>query len=383
METLAPELRDACVRAIVNLALVTGNVGKPSAGIYPLFSGANEQGARDVGCVPDYLPGGRRQLEKAWGVELPEGDGLSLKEIAPAVREGRVKALILFGDPRDFANGELADFVEAAKGLEFLVVQGAFADDLTEIADVVLPSATFAEVSGTYTNLERRVQLLRPVLVPKDEEDADWRIISRIARRMGADGFDHQDAESVFDEITGLVINYGGITYERLRSGGLQWPCLAADMADTPFLYAGGGNAHKANLVSMTLAAHHPHSDVDYPYLLARGRVLHQSDRTMEIRKAGKRNEIRRHEVLELHEDDATTIGVEAGDWVEVVSAGRSVRGVVQLSSPHKGLIATTALFGQLISELDASSEPDPMLKVEGLPLVPVRVEKVAEEAAD
>jgi formate dehydrogenase alpha subunit len=383
LETLAPELRDACVRAMVNLALVTGNVGKPSAGIYPLFSGANEQGARDVGCVPDYLPGGRRQLENAWGVELPEGDGLSLKEIAPAVREGRVKALIVFGDPRDFANGELADFVEAAKGLEFLVVQGAFADDLTKIADVVLPSATFAEVNGTYTNLERRVQLLRPALAPKDEEDADWRIISRIARRMGAEGFDHPDAESVFDEITGLVINYGGITYERLRSGGLQWPCLAADMADTPFLYAGGSHAHKANLVGMTLADHHPHSDVEYPYLLARGRVLHQSDRTMEIGKSGKRNEIRRHEVLELHEDDASTIGVEAGDWLEVVSAGDSVRGVVQLSSPHRGLIATTALFGQLISELDASSEPDPMLKVEGLPLVPVRVEKVAEEAAD
>ena len=246
-----------------------------------------------------------------------------------------------------------------------------------------MPSATFAEVNGTYTNLERRAQLLRPALAPKDEEDADWRIISRIARRMGAEGFDHDDAESVFDEITGLVINYGGITYERLRSGGLQWPCLTADMADTPFLYAGGDNAHKANLVSMSLAAHHPHNDVDYPYLLARGRVLHQSDRTMEIGKTGKHNEIRRHEVLELHEDDASTIGVEAGDWVEVVSAGNSVRGVVQLSSPHRGLIATTALLGQLISELDASSEPDPMLKVEGLPLVPVRVEKVAEEAAD
>ena len=391
LETLAPELRDACVRAIVNLALVTGNVGKPSAGIYPLYTGANEQGARDVGCVPDYLPGGRpqadeegrREVEKAWGVELPAGRGLPLKEIAPAVRDGRVKALIVFGDPRDFANGELSDFVDAARGLEFLVVQDSFSSDVTKIADVVLPSATFAEMSGTYTNLERRVQLLRPALAPRGDEDADWRIISQIAQRMGADGFDHLDAESVFEEVTGLVTNYGGMTFERLRSGGLQWPCLAVDMADTPLLYAGDGNGHKARLVGMTLADHQPHSDPEYPYLLAKGRVLHQADRTMEIGKSGKRNQIRRDEVLELHEDDARALGVEAGDWVEVVSAGNAVRGVVQLTSPHKGLIATTALFGQLISALDASKEPDPMLKVEGLPLMPVRVEKVAEEAAD
>jgi predicted molibdopterin-dependent oxidoreductase YjgC len=200
---------------------------------------------------------------------------------------------------------------------------------------------------------------------------------------MGAAGFDHQDAESVFDEINGLVRNYGGMTFERLRSGGLQWPCLAVDMADTPLLHADDGGGHKLKLVRMTLAEHQPHGDPEYPYLLAKGRVLHQSDRTMEIGKSGKRNQIRRDEVLELHEDDARALGVEAGDWVEAVSAGNTVRGVVQLTSPHKGLIATTALFGQLVSELDASKEPDPMLKVDGLPLVPVRVEKVAEEAAD
>jgi len=125
LETLAPERRDACVRALVNLALVTGNVGKASAGLYPLYPGANEQGSKDVGCVPDYLPGyrpvsddaARRFFQKAWDADLPSGEGLALKEIADGVRRGRIKALQIIGDSPNFTNGELGDFIEALKGL--------------------------------------------------------------------------------------------------------------------------------------------------------------------------------------------------------------------------------------------------------------------------
>ena len=390
LETVAPDLRDACVKGLVNLSLVTGNLGKPSSGLYPLYSGANEQGAKDVGCVPGYLPGyrpvsdqdARSLVQRAWdGADVPAGEGLSIKDITPAIEDGRVKALLIIGDSPNFTNGELGEFIEALKRLEFLVVQDTFASELTEIADAVLPSATFAEKSGTYTNMERRVQLLRPVLGAKGDEDADWRTLSQIARRMGAGGFDHEDAEAVFDEANNLVAIYGGISYERLQAGGLQWPCLAADMEDTQVLYLDQRNSHKARLQLMEMPDAPEHSDPDYPFLLARGRTLHQADRTMEIGVAGKRNVVERDEVLELHEDDAQTLGVAEGEWVEVVSAGGRVRGIVQLSSPQKGLISTTTLFGQLAVELDASEEADPMLKVETLPLVPVRVERVVEEA--
>ena len=390
LETLAPELRDACVRAIVNLALVTGNVGKPSAGIYPLIPGANEQGSRDVGCLPDYLPGygrlddgARQPIEQAWGTALPATQGISVRGIAGAIKDGRIKAMMIVGDSGNFANGELGDVIEALEHLEFLVVLDSFTSEASGLADAVLPSATFAEKDGTYTNLERRVQLLRPALGAKGDEEADWRSISQIARRMGASGFDHQNAKSVFDEITSLVTTYGGITFERLGSRGLQWPCLAVDMADTPMLYGGDGNDLKAHLSAMSLVDPQRHGDTEYPYLLARGRMLHQSDRTMEIALEGKRNHVRRDEVVELHTTDAEAMGVAEGKWIEVVSARDRLRGVAQLSSPHKGLIATTALFGELASALDASEDADPVLKFEGLPLVPVRVERVAEEAAD
>jgi anaerobic selenocysteine-containing dehydrogenase len=154
-------------------------------------------------------------------------------------------------------------------------------------------------------------------------------------------------------------------------------------MADTPMLFAEEGNDYRAKLVKMELVEAPSHTDSDYPYLLAKGRVLHQSDRPMEISLLGKRNQIQRDEIVEIHSDDAATIGVQAGEWVEVVSERERQRAVVSLSSPHPGLVATTALFGNLASELDASKEPDPMASVEGLPLVPVRVEKIEAEAAD
>ena len=392
LETLAPHLRDACARVLVNLAMITGNVGKPSAGLYPLFPGANEQGSRDVGCVPDYLPGyhpvddenTRNQLQQAWGGGKPPSEaGLGIRDIVPTIGQGHLKVLLVVGNSPNFTNGEMGDFIKALEGLEYLVVQDTFASELTEIADAVLPSATFAEKDGTYTNMERRVQLLRPALGPRGDEEADWRTICQIARRMGAEGFDHQDAESVFDELNNLVDIYGGMSYQRLQSGGLQWPCLAADMADTPILYADEDEAHKARLFRMTMPDVPAHSDADYPLLLARGRLLHQADRTMEIGEDARRNAIQRDEIIELHEEDARALDVSEGEWVEVVSARERLRGVVRLSAPHKGLISTTGLFGKLATELDRSEEPDPMLKVEGLPLLPVRVERLAEAAAD
>jgi len=200
---------------------------------------------------------------------------------------------------------------------------------------------------------------------------------------MGAQGFDHEKAEAVFDEINNLVEIYGGVSYRRLQSGGLQWPCLAADMADTPVLYEAGGEDRKSRLASMTLPHETARRDTDYPFLLAKGRVLHEADRTIQIVVEGKRSVIQRDELLEFHEDDARDLGLTGGEWVDLVSSRERVRGVGRRSGPQRGRRSTTALFGQLASQLDRSDAPDPMLKVQGLPLLSVRVERLAEEAAD
>ena len=390
LETLAPELRKDCVVALVNLALATGNLGKPSSGLFPLFPGANEQGSKDLGCSPDLLPGygavsaerDRARFQKTWDAEIPSGEGLPLTEIAEAIRRSQIKALHIVGDSPNFTNGELGGFLEAIKGLDFLVVQDAFPSELTERAEVVLPSATFAEKDGTYTNLERRVHLLRPALGPKGDEDADWRIICQIATRMGAKSFAYQSADAIFDEINDLVGLYGGITYGRLQSGGVQWPCLAVDMVDTPVLYANSLKVSKARLGEMKLFEPSAHDDPAYPFLLARGRVLHQPEREVTLLKADGRNTASREEIIEMHEADAHDLGIAEGDWVEIAFSDGAIRGVARLSGPQQGLLSTTTLFGQLITELERSKEPDPMLKVPGLPLVHARIEKLSTAAA-
>ncbi len=391
LETVAPELRDGCVKALASLALVTGNVGRPHTGLFPLYPGANEGGARDVGCVPGYLPGyepvsdpaARSKFEQVWGATLPSAAGLGIRELTAAIRDGQVRSMLISGNSVNFNNGELADFTGALKELDFLVVVDTFASELTDLADVVLPASTFADKDGTYTNLERRVQVVRPAVGSRGDEEADWRILSRIARQMGASGFDHQSTQEVFDEICDLVEIYGGLSYRRLEGGGLQWPCLAADMADTPVLYASDGLDHKARLQAMSMPEVPVHSDEAYPLLLATGRLLHDADRPMEIELVGKRNEVRRHDVIELHPEDAGPLGVTDGEWIEVASTKSTLRGVAQLTSPQKGLVATTSLFGQMATQLDSSDLPDPMLRVDGLPLVPVRVDRVEEAAAD
>ena len=391
LETVTPEVREDCVRALVNLALATGNIGKPSTGLFPLFPGANEQGSKDVGCSPHHLPGhrpvsdqkARRRFQEAWNAEIPSAEGLAVREVTRGIKEGRIKALHVIGDSPNFTNGELGDFLGAAKDLEFLVVQDCFANELTEAADVVLPSTTFAEKEGTYTNLERRVQLLRPALGPKGDEEADWRIICQIATRMGAQGFEYASAEAIFDEINDLVDEYGGISFRRLQSGGLQWPCLAADMVDTSVLYAEGYEIGKPRAGAMQLSEAPLQHDPEYPFLLATGRVLHQPEREMEIVKVDGRNEGRRDEILEMHERDARRAGISAGDWVEVLSRTGSFRGIARLSSPQQGLVSATTLFGGLITELERSKDPDPMMKLPGLPLVPVRLVRLSPEAAD
>ena len=390
LETLPKGMRESCSRALVNLALVTGNVGRKSSGLYPLRTGGNEQGSQDVGCAPNLLPGHRpieseqhrQRFTRAWSSNVPETPGIGVREVSQAVESGLVKALHLVGDSPTYSSGDLPGFMEAVDSADFVVAHATFSNQITENADVVLPSLTFAERSGTYTNLERRVQLLRPALGAKGDADADWRIISQIARRMDGVGFDYTQEEQIFDELNNLVSIYGGITYGRLEAGGLQWPCLAADMADTPILYEETLESNKPRLAAMSLEVAEAHEDEEYPLLLAHGRVLHQPEEELEIIQIDGRNAISREEAIQIHPEDAADLGIKAGEWVEAVSARGRAAGIADLTSPQRGLVSITTLFGDLATALSKSDEPDPMLNVPTLPLIPVRLAHLAAQAA-
>ena len=390
LETLAPELREDCVRALANLSLVTGNLSKPSTGLYPLFLGANEQGSKDVGCQPEYLPGyqavgdddARGRLGQAWSANLPVEAGVGIRELTEAIESGRVKALHVIGDSPNFTNGELGEFIEAASKLDFLLVQDVFPNELTDIADVVLPSMTFADRDGTYTNIERRVQLLNPALGPKGDEDADWRILCQIAKRIGAEGFDYPSAEAVFDEFAGLWEPYGGISYSRLRRETLQWPCPASDTPGTTVLYEEYLQSNKIALAPMTFVEPPVHTDEVHPFVLARGRVLNQPERSPSIQEVRGRNLIERDDTVVVHPGDAAALGINDGDEVHVMYEGGGFYGRASLGDTQRGLLSVTTLFGQMITDIERDRSPDPMLKIDGLPLVAASIVKVAVGAA-
>ena len=409
LDNLPPGLRGDCVTMLVNLALLTGNVGKPGAGLYPMRRGTNEQGAYDVGCLPGRLPGyrrvdapdDRRALEELWGAPIPSDPGMGLAELTDGGRELRLKAAYIIGDSPNLDGALDAGPLSA---LDFLLVQDAFLTPLAQRADVVLPRVTFAEKDGTFTNLERRVQRLRPAhpLPPGSQARPEGWVISELARRMGAAGFDYASPAAVWDEIARAAPFYGGISYRRLETEGalvlrtlpespqptqalysgrqergLQWPCPTPASKGTPTLYEDGFAHRPAEIVTPRLRDEVRRDNPEYPLWFVPGRVLLQQEREMSIVK-GKRNRIEREEWVELNPQDAAAWGIAEGDKVAVETAEGRLPGVARFAdSIPLGVVASTALFGQLAIEMQASDRPDPAARLPGLDIQPARLLKV------
>ncbi len=403
-----------CARAIVDLALVTGNLGKSNAGIYPLRPGTNDQGSWDVGCVPNMLPGyinvedqeGSATIQTFWNVDLPKQPGVGLLHATSSISEGIIRSMLVVGDSPSFSDGSIGDLPSAVKDLEFLVVQDSFMSALAESADVVLPSVTFAEKEGTYTNIERRVQPLRNVLsVDGNSSMPDWWVTCQIARAMNASGFDYHCAAQILDEISTVVSSYSGIAYQSLLSkegvmqpavmpsfpipsqlypsldghnDGIQWPTTGENGDGTSTLYMDSFYDGKASLLPININDGRLVATEEHPFLLIPGRVLHQPQRDMDVVEEGRKNYIRRDEILELNVEDANELGFSEDAWIEIKSPTKSIVAKARRSDKiRKGTVAMTSLFGEVITELEASTAPDPMSRVDALRIVPVKLEKV------
>ncbi len=242
-------------QAAINLALVTGRVGKRSCGVHFLGEKANSQGAVDMGLSPDLLPGfnrmddeaAREKIAKLWDAPLPEGKGLSAREMLAKAESGDIRGLYVVGEnPLESYPGR-AQVEKALTSLEFLVVQDMFMTSTAKLAHAVLPVASFAEKSGTYTSTDRRVQRLTPAL-KNTAVKSDLEIFTALAAMMGKPSLTYAGPERVMEEIAGLVEVYAGITYGRLGTRGLVWPCVDAEDPGKELLYEGGFPGGKARL---------------------------------------------------------------------------------------------------------------------------------------
>ena len=302
-----------CVLSLVNLSLVTGNIGKIGAGIYPMRQGANEQGASDVGCVPDRLPGYRRvsnpedrqALEALWDTSIPDVPGLGLTTIIESAAAGQIKSMFLIGDSPNFTNGKLGDGLSALDKLEFLVVCDSFMSPTAQRADVVLPRATFAEKDGTYTNLERRIQRLKPGRkLPEGGARPEWQVICDVAHKMGAPGFIQASPSETMDEIARVAPMYVNVSYRNLANQGglvfktdlkspqptqmlyasredlgLQWP-VDNNGKGTGILFEDGFKLRRAEPITPAFVLAENASGTDFPLWFVPGRVLLQQERT-------------------------------------------------------------------------------------------------------
>lgn len=377
------------VMAIANLAMLTGNIGKPSSGVNPLRGQNNVQGACDMGALPNVYTGyqsvtdekARAKFENAWGVKLPAAPGLTLTEIFHAMAEGKIKAAYLIGENPLLSDPDAGHVKKALEHLEFFVVEDIFLTETAQLAHVVLPAASFAEKEGTFTNTERRVQRVRKALEPVGQSKPDWEIVSEIARKMGGKGFDYASAQEIFEEIARLTPSYAGITYARLeKEGGLQWPCPTEDHPGTRILHQGSFTRGKGRFAPLAYRPSAEGPDAEYPFILTTGRSpFHYHTGTM-TRKVRGLNALAPEEKVWIHPADARSLGIADGDRVRVTSRRGTIQAMARITDeiPEK-VVFMTFHFAEASANLLTNPMVDPVAKIPEFKVCAVRVEKAAQ----
>jgi formate dehydrogenase alpha subunit len=374
------------VKAVANLALLTGQIGKPFTGVNPLRGQNNVQGACDMGALPNVFPGYqkvddpkvRKRFEKAWGCKLSKSPGLTLTEIFEAVREGKIKALYIMGENPVITEADVTSTEEAISRLDLFVVQDLFLTETAKLADVVLPAASFAEKDGTFTNTERRVQRIRKAIEPLGNSRSDWMIICDIARQMGAPGFDVDGPEQIFDEIRQVVPSYGGITYERIDNQGLQWPCPDTRHPGTPYLHKDTFGTPNG-LGKLSPISYIPSAETtsrEYPLILTTGRSIFHYHSTLSRKVAGL-NVLGGGEYVEINPEDAALLEIEDGENVKVVSKRGTIWAKAKVSRiTPPGVVSMTFHYDETRTNILTHGALDPEAKIPELKVCAVKIER-------
>jgi formate dehydrogenase major subunit/formate dehydrogenase alpha subunit len=308
------------VRAIADLALLTGNLGRPGTGVNPLRGQNNVQGGCDMGALPNVLTGYqpvadaavRAKFAAAWGVPaLPDKPGLTATAAMNAAAEGGpTKAFFNLGENPMLSDPDQGHVRRALDKLDFLVVQDIFPTETTALADVVLPAACYAEKDGTFTSTERRVQRVRQAIDPPGEARADWQILGALAAAAGYGGMHYRSASAVMDEIAALTPQYGGIAYDRLEPFGLQWPCPDRRHPGTPVLHIDIFSRGRGRFRPVDFQPPVEMPDAEYPFLLTTGRTyFHWHTGTM-TRRSHLLDREEPGPFVELHPQDAASLGI-------------------------------------------------------------------------
>jgi formate dehydrogenase alpha subunit len=374
------------VKTLANLAMLTGNIGRPGTGVNPLRGQNNVQGACDMGGLPNVYTGyqpvtlgdANKKFAKAWAVDsLPTNIGLTLPEMFSAVESDELKAIWIMGENPLVSDPDANHVKKALEKLELLIVQDIFLTPTAELADVVLPGVSFAEKDGTFTNTERRVSRVRKAVEPVGDSKPDWQIIQEVSTRFGYE-MSYETVEEIFNEIAGLTPSYAGMSYERLEGDGLQWPCPTPDHPGTLFLHK-DGNFTRGKGLFHAIEYRPPAEEVDdeYPYLMTTGRVYaHYHTGTMTRRSQSLDFEISEG-CLEISPEDALALGLKDGGRVKVASRRGEIETKIMITERvDKGIIFMPFHFEE--SNVNKLTNPafDPIAKIPELKVCAVKLEK-------
>jgi formate dehydrogenase alpha subunit len=374
------------VFSIANLALMTGNLGKESAGVNPLRGQNNVQGSTDMGCSPNMYPGYQRvsipaikqKFEALWKTELSGKEGVTAPEMLASAEKGTFKALYIMGENPIVSDPNMAHTIKALKSLEFLVVQDIFMTETAELAHVVLPGSSFAEKVGTFTNTERRVQRVRRAVNSPGHAMKDSLIIMELSKRMGYE-MSYSHTVEIFREIGQAWPALAGMSYARLEDGGLQWPCPTPEHPGTPYLFKGGFPRGKGRFTLVKYKPSVEQTDQDYPFILTTGRQLFQYHTGGMTRRVKEINTVSPESYIEINPEDARALAVEAGARVKVISRrGSIIVKAMVTKRPAKGVVFVPFHFKEAAANvLTSSNSLDPVAKIPSFKVSAVRIERV------
>ena len=376
------------VRTLANLAMLTGQIGRPGTGVNPLRGQNNVQGACDLACLPNCLPGYQSVSDKgtldrfcdAWEaeVELAPEPGLTIVEMMNAAAAGDLKAMYIMGENPVLSDPDQAHVREALDALDFLVVQDIFETETTRYADVVLPATSFLEKEGTFTNSERRIQRVRKVVNAPGDARTDLDILIALSTLLELD-WDYENPAEVMLEMSAVTPQYDGISYRRLENeGGIQWPCPSDDHPGTPILHVDGFARGKGAFAAIDYVPPAEQTDDSMPFVLTTGRHLwnfHTNTMTGHSEGLGELNPTG---YAEISSEDAERLEVCDGDMIEIESRRGVVEAPARITAGAKpGVLFMPFHFADApANALTSGKKLDPQAKIPGLKTTPVGVRK-------
>jgi predicted molibdopterin-dependent oxidoreductase YjgC len=383
------------VFALINLALLTGHVGRRGSGLCPLRGQNNVQGGGDMGALPNKLPGGqdvdnpehRGKFERAWKAKIPTTKGWHLSQMFEAMEHGELRALYVLGENPVQSEADQTRAIELLSRLDFILCQDMFLTKTAEIAHVVLPAAaSWCEDDGTVTSSERRVQRVRKALEPPGDARPDLAILVELGRRLGTD-IGTADAEKVWDELRSLSPWHGGMSYRRLEElKGIAWPCPDESHPGSPFLHGRlWADPVEGPRAPFHAVEHDPPVDKlseDFPIRLTTGRRLDSYNTG--VQTAGYTSPLRRGETLDIAPEDGARLGVADGEIVRAVSR----RGAVAVPARYDATLRPGLAFMTLHFQDDVATNlltidaTDPKSGTAEFKATAIRVEKLREGAA-